>query len=171
MILAVSFSKLKNVQSLYILLINCLYLKMDLRQRIRKICTDNNLNINQLSEETEVEKNPLYKMNNGTTKKMSYDSALKINSRFSQYSIEWLLGEIEENKETKETAAKEPEVAYGNSIEQIVALRVLKILEPILSELTDKQEKILNNLSEQALNLDEIKDLIEDIHPAVVNKN
>lgn len=144
---------------------------MELQQRIRKILKDNQLNIGELADKTGVKKNSLYKMNNGTSSNMSFDSAFKINSVFPNYSVEWLTGEHQETAQTQ--LINEEEAAYKKTnltIEDIITRKLIKEIYPLLKKLSKENETIIKMLAENTLDIDELKDLAEKTNNAIYSK-
>lgn len=65
---------------------------------IQKVITDNNLNVSQLADSIGVHPTSFYEINSGKVKELSAQLAKKINAKFPQYSLDYLLTGKEEYK-------------------------------------------------------------------------
>lgn len=65
---------------------------------IQKVITDNNLNVAQLAKAIEVHPTLFYEINSGKVHELSAQLAKKINEKFPQYSLDYLLTGKEEYK-------------------------------------------------------------------------
>jgi transcriptional regulator with XRE-family HTH domain len=75
--------------------------------------------------------------------------------------------------ESNESKVSETTMSYGESdtIEDRIANRVVNKIKPMLEKLCGENLEIIKLLAEQALELDEIKDLVEQTKDKVVTKN
>lgn len=143
---------------------------------ISTILREKQLDVQGLSAKTEVSDKDLYKMINGYTKTMGIKTANKINAVFPEYSIEFLRKK-KDNLESKESLKDSNEINSADRFEDIVARKVIAHFQPYLNKLLTKNDKIIRELAEQSLDVDELKDdlseiksLMNETHQALVKK-
>lgn len=145
---------------------------MKLTEIINQILLDKNLDVSQFAQNCDLQEGPVYKMLRGDTNRMSMKYAKKIHSRYPEYSILFLRG-FEKKDNLDNNNGQEPTAEYHGSADDIIVNKVVKKLKPYLddlAEIKENQERIIKLLAENALDMDEIKDLIEETHTVVVPK-
>lgn len=132
---------------------------MTVTEIINLIIQETGYDIAKLSEVTGIGIGPLYKMARGETKKISFNSATKINKALPQYSIEFLRGS--DNKDKKEVSEDKPK----SSIEEVIAEGVFNKLKPLLigsqqnhQSLFERTDVMLELLQHLVLDNDELRD-------------
>lgn len=125
-----------------------------------------NLDIAGLAKKTGISIGPLYKMARGETSKISYQSAIKINRAFPEFSVEYLRST---DKQDNKTLSKR-DMPSKNSMEELLAATVFEKLKPLLKFSQANQQTIIESntsmlgiLQHLVLDMDEMKDRMEQM--------
>lgn len=79
---------------------------MELKEKIEQIILEQEIKVSDFLTETGISKTAYYAIKNGKTKKLSYESAKSIVSKYPSYSYKWLMadGYIDNPEESKPTS-------------------------------------------------------------------
>ena len=126
---------------------------------LNTILIEQNLQVQEFADKIGATKGPFYKILNGTTKTISYKTAIKIVQVFPEYDINWILGKVKKDKkytveDSQDTVIREHRQDYPkkesiqDQIAEAVYQRLLKKL--------NLQDKHLNLIAEQLTELHEM---------------